>query len=341
MACALCKEREANATNTHYLTDSIIRSCLNLGGSNNREQGFYFDLSNKLPSVEFNFQRATPVSSLEDSLGRPPSEEEIERAKKVPFSVDYVFCNDCEKLFTEIENQFIKDILPKLRNVDLTNVDELSFEQTKTTRLFFLLQVWRTAVIEDTFNLPSEVLEKIRISILNHKTVDEDDIKQFPLSVTYLETTGGKEKYTSNQVGFTSDIEPNIILMNDFVIQFYTSPENVRFNDSFGLNDSTDFEQFVNYREQVFKVKVIKDDKRRAILYNFILESKAKPLIEFYKNSLVQFFQRFAGVTIGQDVIQEYLTRIIGNDSADILKYSREEVLKLTYEFVLEKMRIQ
>ena len=32
MVGTLCKEREANKTNTHYLTDGIIRSCLNQEG---------------------------------------------------------------------------------------------------------------------------------------------------------------------------------------------------------------------------------------------------------------------------------------------------------------------
>ncbi|MBK8657107.1 MAG: hypothetical protein IPN20_25120 [Haliscomenobacter sp.] len=38
--CALCAKNEANKKNTHYLTDGIIRSCLNEDGSNVREKGF-------------------------------------------------------------------------------------------------------------------------------------------------------------------------------------------------------------------------------------------------------------------------------------------------------------
>lgn len=56
MICALCKNREADKKNTHYLTDGIIRSCLNQDGSGDREKGFYFDLSNKSSYVEFNFK---------------------------------------------------------------------------------------------------------------------------------------------------------------------------------------------------------------------------------------------------------------------------------------------
>ena len=88
MICALCNKNEANKKNTHYLTDSIIRTCLNYKGDNEREKGYYFDLSNVNPFVEFNFQRETPYEVLKAALGREPNEEEINAAKSVP-SVSY------------------------------------------------------------------------------------------------------------------------------------------------------------------------------------------------------------------------------------------------------------
>ena len=128
MTCKLCKEREANKKNTHYLSDGIIRSCLNLDGQDgnrNRAKGFYFDLSNDTAFIEFNFQQNTSVPKLEEALGRNPTEEEIERAKQIPFSVDYVFCAECENIFTVIESTFTNDILSKFRNSDLTDLQEV------------------------------------------------------------------------------------------------------------------------------------------------------------------------------------------------------------------------
>ena len=37
--CKLCLEREANKKNNHYLTDEIIRNCLKLEGSKERDKG--------------------------------------------------------------------------------------------------------------------------------------------------------------------------------------------------------------------------------------------------------------------------------------------------------------
>ena len=84
MKCALCKTNDADKKNTHFLTDSIIRTCLNENGENIREKGFYFDISNDTPFVDFNFQRHTTVEKLISTLGREPNEEEIEKAKILP-----------------------------------------------------------------------------------------------------------------------------------------------------------------------------------------------------------------------------------------------------------------
>ena len=92
MTCKCCNKKDADKKNTHYLTDAIIRKCLNENGTNYREKGFMFGLSNKSPFVEFGFQRETKTQSIIDALGRQPSDDEINEAKKNAFSVDFFFC---------------------------------------------------------------------------------------------------------------------------------------------------------------------------------------------------------------------------------------------------------
>ncbi|MFD2962331.1 MULTISPECIES: sacsin N-terminal ATP-binding-like domain-containing protein [Olivibacter] len=163
--CKLCQEREANKKNTHYLTDAIIRTCLNLGGANDREKGLYFALDNSNPFIDFNFQRLDELT-LESTIGRKPTEDEIENAKSIPFSVDYVFCSQCEKLFTDVENPFINDILPHFRKNDLTGHDRLNEADIITIRNFFYIQIYRSAVCENILDFPEEFVEKLRTIIL-------------------------------------------------------------------------------------------------------------------------------------------------------------------------------
>ncbi|CAD0005763.1 hypothetical protein [Flavobacterium salmonis] len=46
----------------------LLRSCLNLNGGNEREAGFYFDLSNDTAFVEFNFQCETSIAKLQETV---------------------------------------------------------------------------------------------------------------------------------------------------------------------------------------------------------------------------------------------------------------------------------
>jgi len=182
MICKLCKINEANKKNTHYLTDNIIRSCLNIEGVNQREKGFMFDMFNNKAFMDFGFQRETPISSVESALGREATETEIEKAKQNAFSVDYVFCKTCEDLFTNIETNFTNEILPRLRGNDLTGLKEIRFKEKILIRQFFLLQVWRTSVCDDGFNISATLDTLLRNFILG-KDISEEEITAIPLNI--------------------------------------------------------------------------------------------------------------------------------------------------------------
>lgn len=338
MICPLCTNNEGNKKNTHYFTDKIIRSCLNLDGGNARETGFYFDLSNDTAFVEFNFQRETSIEKLEETLGRGATDQEIEQAKKIPFSVDFVFCTDCEAIFTEIEEAFIEDILPKLRDAEIHEYVLLEFEETKIIRLFFYIQVWRTAVCEESFKLSPDTFEKLRLIILQHKAVTEEQVKEFPLSITYLETLGGEKAYTSNFVGFTSDRKPNLIIMNDFVIQFYESIEHVKFFDFYNLNDE-DFHEFANYKEEVFKVKILHDAERKAFLRAMVREEKVKVTLSFYEEKFKELWFKLFGVNPSPALSQEFI-KVIAKEQDSVLSHTRENIMRLTTEFISEKLKL-
>ena len=203
--CPYCMEREGNKSNTHFLTDSIIRPCINEDGSNEREKGLYFDVSTRTIFSEAKFQRSTTPEAIEQALGRSATDDEIEENKKIPFSVDNVFCIQCEALFTAIETKFTNDFLSQFRESDLTNSTITSFESLHFRR-FFLLQVWRTAVCNSGFKISSEIMEKLRLQIRNP---DKHEIKAFSLNVTYLQTD--KDATTSNFVGYTADAKAAII----------------------------------------------------------------------------------------------------------------------------------
>lgn len=338
MICELCKKREANKKNTHYLTDSIIRTCLNQDGSNERETGFYFDISNNTPFVDFNFQRGTSVTKLEESLGRPATDEEIEKARDIPFSVDYVFCSLCEAIFTMIETSFVDRYLYDFRENDLTGTNNLEFEDFKSFKMFFYLQVWRNAICEETFQLNENVKENLRLAILNYGTISDEDLPNYPLHITYLQTTGDAKAYTGNCVGCTNDRNPNIIFLNDFVVQFFDDIENVKSIDFYGLNDSNDIEQLINVDNSIFRIKVLPNHERLDMITRIAREEKVqKVTIYFIKTFSKQWFLIFGGIP-HLDIIQEYINYIT-EGGFDILQYTEETIIEKTTGFIESKIK--
>ncbi|WP_127023585.1 hypothetical protein [Flagellimonas beolgyonensis] len=336
--CALCKENPADKANTHYLTDGIIRSCLNQDGSGEREKGFYFDVSNNSAFVEFNFQRGTSIDKLEESLGRQASEEEIDKAKQIPFSVDHVFCTQCEAKFTEIETAFIDNLLPQFRNENLNERATIEIDDNKLFRLFFYLQIWRTHICEESIDLPQEVAENLRLFILNSDNYDVQDISIYPLSVTYLETTGGQAEYTSNFVGFTNDKNPFLIFFNDFIIQFYESQESVQFIAIHGLNSEEAYQDSINCNEQSFVVPIRHNAARKELLNAFITAEKVKQTVDFYANGFRRLWFSLFGLFPPNMIVQEYINTLTNGDF-DILKYSKENIVELTTRFIERKLK--
>jgi hypothetical protein len=171
MLCKLFNHAEANKKNTHYLTDSLIRRCLNEDGNNIREKGFMFDFSSSSPFLDFSFQRNTSIENIKKALGREPNDEEIGNAKKKVFSVDNFFCSKCEDLFSRIENDFILNYLPYIRKQKLSEIKFIEIDKNTEFRLFFYLQIFRTSVCADNFRIDSIVIEYLRNLILDYNNL--------------------------------------------------------------------------------------------------------------------------------------------------------------------------
>ncbi len=338
--CALCAKNEAKKKNTHYLTDGIIRSCLNEGGSNIREKGLYYDFSNDAYFTDMNFQRATTNESLKKSLGREPTDEEIEEAKKVPFSVDYVFCSTCEDIFSNIESEFIDNILPKLRdNTDLES-GVFEIEDVNLARLFFMIQIWRTAICEPQFQIDEKILEIMREQILNHENAGIEELKEIPISITYLKTEGekGVEEYTRNIVGVMLKNNPKVIFFNDFLIQVYPEINNLEFNDLYGINEKNHFEDFINHQEGIFLINVLSNEDRLKFLESLAKTEKIRQTHEFFMGAFIELWKKIFEESPPQEVKKEFFEELFDyDDLPEAQKMSRDRVLKVTSEFVMKK----
>ena len=337
MKCKLCKNKYPNKKNTHFLTDSVIRTCLNENGENIREKGFYFDISNDSAFIEFNFQRRTSIEKLTTTLGRIPNEEDIAKAKQIPFSVDNIFCSDCENKFTEIEEKFIKKYLESFRTNQFSN--KITFNDFKTIKSFFLLQIWRTSICDEIFEISTESAEKLRLIILNNNDINEDKFIEFPLSVTYLTTENINGASTENFVGYTDDKNPNLILMNDFIIQFFNNQASIKYFDFYGLNDLNDYRSYLNTNSDGFTFKILNDEQRIQLLTNLIENDKVKPLMKFYTENFVKLWHQVFGNLPTSLLIHQYLMYLTDGDNKNLLQYTKETICEMTSKFIEDKLR--
>jgi len=333
MICKLCETNEADKKNTHYLTDGIIRSCLNEDGVNQREKGYMFDVSSNNPFIEFSFQRTTSVTSIISALGREPNEEEIAKAKQNAFSLDYIFCKSCEDIFTSIENDFIKIVLPQLRGKDLTGAGQLKFAEKILIRQLFLLQAWRTSVCDPTFKIPDSLKGKLQKIIID-KEITEEEISSIPLNITYLNTLGDDFEYTKNLVGVAM-IEGNaVIFFNDFVIQVFESVDAIKYIDIYGINDKATFSDFANYMEDEFVIKVINNDERIEIASRYYQQEKVDKSLEVFNYIFESHFYNNFGYHPSSELKAEFINGIIyGKDTTDEMRYSTERFINHVNDF--------
>jgi hypothetical protein len=202
--------------------------------------------------------------------------------------------------------------------------------------MFFYIQIWRNSICEEIYKLSPEIQEELRLIILNGQT---ENINHFPLAITFLETLGGDIAFTENYVGSTSDRNPNIIFMNDFIVQFFEDRDSMNFEEFYGLNDAEDFAQSVNLEEEIFTVKILSNDRRKELLTNIITKEKVQQSLSFLEKSFDLIWQRmFYGFPPIQ-IKKEFIKGLVGKDDSSVLKYSQKQIAEYTEQFILNRIR--
>lgn len=337
--CNLCKLEKEPKKNTHYLTDNIIRRNLNQDGSNIRETGLYFNISNDSPFIEFLFQRETSIERVEKILGRQATEEEIAKAKQNPFSTDDKFCQECENKFTTIENKFTQDVLPHLRGQLQNGLSEKEFD-SKIVRDFILIQVFRTAVCEPEYEIAEETQELIRLYI-NGDEVEYNSIHEIPLGMTFLETSGEFKIHTQNVTGLSDDRNPNFIFMNDFILQYYDNEDSIKFESLHGLNSEETYVDFINISENSFKVKILDNAERLTFLEEFVTSEKINPSLAEFRESFKESWIGLTGQNPNSEIVDQFIAFLINGNKYNVLLFSREEVVKRAAFFLINKLGIK
>lgn len=336
MICKLCKEEKKPKSNTHYLTDFIIKTALNEGGSKYRGRGLYWEIDPTTPIIKFKYQQNTSTPKLEELLGRKTTDQENKDAKEnIDFAVSDSFCTSCEDLFTEIENEFADRIIQKFRGKDLHGIYEvkLSKKNSQLFRLFFLMQFWRTSECDSTFTMSPGLSEFLRKKIFEK---DRTGLEDIPLSVTYLQTTKDDnddegEKYkTENIVAPVEGSDPFIIIMNDFVLQLYEDLS-FPFESFYGYYEKSNYKKYLNYKDEEFVIKIISNELRRKIGFKINEKAGSKFMPQQAWLFLDKFTANYKRMPTNQQ-IGGYLKKL--TDSDDLMKFTDEKLNLILSEYI-------
>lgn len=123
MKCLICKDKEADKTGSHIIPQFIIESMVNDGvKGRNKDQSFMIDSEGS----DYNFGNEVLPEQIEDTLGRPASDEEIEKSRLFNhYTRDNVFCKDCEEELSVLESLYSRDVKPKIIGRQVVEEDDL------------------------------------------------------------------------------------------------------------------------------------------------------------------------------------------------------------------------
>jgi hypothetical protein len=334
--CALCLTENATKKNTHYLTDALIRKCVNEDGNKGRERGYYGRMGQS-PFPKFGFQRSTSVEKIEEAYGRPPSEDEIEQAKNNIHSVDNVFCNSCEKKFGEIENDFMEKVYPIIVDAHDSDLSMIELEDIDCSRLFFLLQVWRASVCTQMFDIDKTTQECLRITFDAFPEHNQHDLRSYPISLSLLQTKA--EQQGQNATGLSSDVDPVVVMLCDIILQFYSDTKNIRFISFHSINEERNYKSLISTGNDPIKIKILSDARRMKFLEDYHMKNTVKPFIDALTSQFAKHYCRIFQTNPSKKQINEFIPSIISKAAKKnvMVRYDEENVNDYIREYFEEK----
>jgi|688.fasta_scaffold600571_2 hypothetical protein len=124
--------------------------------------------------------------------------------------------------------------------------------------------------------------------------------------------------------------------MCEFIIQFFESEKHVKFDVLFGLNEKDNYLNTININESKFLISVVNNEKRLNIFSNYNYEFKVKPMLNLYISFLDSYWQNIYFEIPSDKIKNEYKQLLIyGKDCTDETRYTKDRILELTYNFVI------
>ncbi|HMU47540.1 MAG TPA: hypothetical protein PKC72_14295 [Chitinophagaceae bacterium] len=262
--CKLCNNAVANKTNSHILPHFLIKTAINKDGSKQRDYELTFSFSEN-EFVDTYFGRSITLDTIEEYKGRELNEDELK--KENPFSIDYLFCGDCEDKISQLEDYYSKNIYQKLlansvikRKKDSKKNDIIIFDKIYVEVIFlFAYSIFFRSSISSYHGFNLKNLERKLRKVLNKflgqnieetiKNIEDKkaEFQYFPIINTFFKMPDGEDP-TKNFVTILHSDKPFFVYLNQITFQMFVEKKHVGKSKQpfFGINDMIAPKEAVN-----------------------------------------------------------------------------------------------
>jgi hypothetical protein len=340
MKCCICNIREANKTGTHIFPAWMVASAFDENSrTRNYEQIHTIGtFHNKLPY----FGNSVLPEEINRSIGRDLSDKEIAEQKN-PLTVDNLWCSECENRIRILEEYFLTNV--DRQTNDFTNFNDLLVKNLSDSNNYIIrLFIYSLIIRADAanfmgFSLYYKSRKKLKSLFSTftgdslNSTIDiinNSDKKQLLLKLPIRLVKTEEIETTDNFVFTNKEYDrPYFLIINRYILQFYCKGSHIQFKPSsfFGISKLiSNHENFRNYKENVFKIALLREKTWKEVGNNFNV-FLAKEVLRYYVIMFKAMVKLKFGFTPNKYQISKYTDILINNDTNIAIKYTPEKIL--------------
>lgn len=344
--CKLCQKLEANQTGSHILSWFLIRDAVNQKGKRRRHNEVSFEISSA-SFVNTYFGSEVLPDTIEITKGRELTDDEIDQQKN-HYTEDFILCTTCEDRLGTLENYISVQVFDRLRTFVLGGDKiyvPINFSEKEALRIFIYSLIWRSSIVGfNHLKLLVDEEEKLRLILDNSLHLNEKEMLQnlrkdtiriceMPLVIAFFETIG---ENTNSIFSFKSK-KPYSMIINDMSFQLFFKLKDSKRTDEyfFGINSIIPRNEFINHKEDEFKVAFISDKKRKVVygkLYSFIADKMMRSAVSMFRYAFHRIFKKRAP----QGIVEYFRAKAFLNSDDKIEKYTPEYFRKIMAEVMHE-----
>lgn len=333
--CKLCLVNDADKKGSHIVPAFVLKTLF--------ERNKEFVVSIGSESVDNNVGRDLTPEKIQEYMGRDLTDEEIAE-NQIPFIEDYILCTNCENRLGHLESIYASTIHQKISNNECEIDEELTEKDNSgLIALFWYSVIWRYSINgSNPFKLKNKDLKKLRNYVNRHLKDNQNELKEhidaniknnipYPIGV-FFNSNQVKKVSSNTVVGMPSYKNPYLLFFNEYIIILYfkSSQINGMIHSFFGIEESFNYKDLINYGDKDFRIGVIKNETFEKIKENIFLQFARIKHQKFV--SMFTFVANHYQLSFNDEHVKIFINRILTDDTNIADKYDRKRVLTILME---------